>query len=149
VPAYRSVMRLTSPAFAYGRRIPLRFTCDGEEVSPPLVVHDLPPGTISLTLMMEDADVAGGTWTHWMLFDLPPIEEIAEGAGDLGTRGVNSWRRIGYGGPCPPAGIHRYLFRIFALDDTLRLPERSGKAEIVAAMEGHILGEAILMGRYG
>jgi len=118
VPAYRSVMRLTSPAFAYGRRIPLRFTCDGEEVSPPLVVHDLPPGTISLTLMMEDADVAGGTWTHWML-------------------------------PCPPSGIHRYLFRIFALDDTLRLPERSGKAEIVAAMEGHILGEATLMGRYG
>ena len=149
VPAYRSVMRLTSPAFAYGRRIPPRFTCDGEEVSPPLVVKDLPPGTISLTLMMEDVDVAGGTWTHWMVFDLPPIGEMAEGVGDLGTPGVNSWRRIGYGGPCPPSGIHRYLFRVFALNDTLRLPERSGKAEILAALEGHILGEAILMGRYG
>ena len=89
------------------------------------------------------------TWEHWILFDLPPVDEIAEGVRDLGTPGVNSWRRIGYGGPCPPSGIHRYLFRVFALDDTLRLPERSGKAEVFAAMEGHVLGEAVLMGRHG
>ncbi|MBU1226302.1 MAG: YbhB/YbcL family Raf kinase inhibitor-like protein [Actinobacteria bacterium] len=142
-------MRLTSPAFAYGRRIPPRFTGDGEENSPPLTIDDLPAGTISLALVMEDPDAPGGTWAHWVLFDLPPVGAIAEGARSLGTPGVNSWRRIGYGGPCPPSGIHRYLFRVFALDDTLRLPERSTRAEVLAAMEGHVLGEAVLMGRYG
>ena len=142
-------MRVTSPAFGYGRRIPLRFTCDGEDLSPPLVIHDLPAGTISLTLVMEDPDVAGGTWVHWVLFDLPPLDEIPEGVRDLGTPGANSWRRIGYGSPCPPTGIHRYLYRVYALDDTLRLPERSGITEVLAAMEGHTLGDAVLMGRHG
>ncbi len=142
-------MRLTSPAFAYGRRIPVRFTADGAEVSPPLVLGDIPAGTLSLVVLMEDPDAPGGTWVHWVLFDLPPIDRIPEGAGDLGTPGANTWRRIGYGGPCPPSGIHRYLFRVFALDDTLRLPVRSPKPEVSAAMEGHVLGEAVLMGRYG
>ena len=86
---------------------------------------------------------------HWLLFDLPPLERIPEGATGLGTAGVNSWRRIGYGGPRPPSGIHRYLFRVFALDDTLRIPERSGSGEVTAAMRGHLLAEAVLMGRYG
>jgi Raf kinase inhibitor-like YbhB/YbcL family protein len=113
------------------------------------MIGDLPAGTISLSLVMEDPDAPGGTWVHWVLFDLPPVGAIAGGERSLGTPGVNSWRRVGYGGPCPPSGIHRYLFRVFALDDTLRLPERSTRAEVLAAMEGHVLGEAVLMGRYG
>jgi Raf kinase inhibitor-like YbhB/YbcL family protein len=142
-------MRVTSPAFSYGRRIPVRHTADGEGVSPPLHLHDLPDGTISLALIVEDPDAPGGTWVHWLLFDLPPLERIPEAATDLGTAGVNSWRRIGYGGPRPPSGIHRYLFRVFALDDTLRIPERSRSSEVAAAMQGHLLAEAVLMGRYG
>lgn len=140
---------MTSPAFRYGRRIPVRFTADGEEVSPPLVVTGLPGGTLSLALVMEDTDRPGATWAHWVLFDLPPISEIPEGVSGMGIPGVNSWRRIGFGGPDPPTGIHRYLFRVFALDDTLRLPERSSWKEVAAAMHGHVVGEAVLMGRYG
>ena len=144
-------MRLTSPAFDYGRRLPVRYTADAPagEVSPPLRVDGLPEGTLSLTLLMEDPDVAGGTWLHWLLFDLPPVGEIPEGAAGLGVPGVNSWRRIGYGGPAPPSGIHRYLFRVFALTDTLRLPERSTRREVEEAMGGRLLAEAALLARYG
>lgn len=142
-------MRVTSPAFHYGRRIPVRFTADGDEVSPPLVVSGIPDGTLSLALVMEDPDRPGATWVHWVLFDLPPVGEIPEGVSGMGIPGVNSWRRIGFGGPDPPTGIHRYLFRVIALDDTLRLPERSSWQEVAAAMPGHVMGEAVLMGRYG
>lgn len=142
-------MRVSSPAFSYGRPIPTRHTGAGEGISPPLVVADLPPGTISLAVVMEDPDAGGGTWDHWVLFDLPPVGEIPEGAPGLGIDGVNSWHRIGYGGPLPPFGIHRYLFRVFALDDTLRLPERSTKEAVLRAMRGRVLAEAVLMGRCG
>ncbi len=144
-------MRVTSPAFAYGRRIPRRHTADapGGEVSPTLRVEDIPEGTISLAVLMEDPDAPGGTWVHWLVFDLPPSAEIPEGAAGLGVPGVNSWRRVGYGGPQPPSGIHRYVFRVFALDDTLRLPERATRREVEAAMQGRVLAEAVLMGRYG
>lgn len=144
-------MRLTSPAFEYGRRLPVRFTADAPdgESSPPLRIDGLPAGSLSLTLLMEDPDAPGGTWLHWLLFDLPPVREIPEGAAGLGVPGVNSWRRIGYGGPRPPSGIHRYLFRVFALDDTLRLPERSTRHEVEAAMAGRVLADAVLMARYG
>jgi len=142
-------MRVSSPAFAYGRPIPARHTGAGEGISPPLVIADLPPGTISLAIVMEDPDVTGGTWDHWVLFDLPPLDEIPEGAAGLGIDGANSWRRIGYGGPLPPFGIHRYLFRVFALGDTLRLPERSSKNAVMGAMQGRVLAEAVLMGRCG
>ena len=144
-------MRLTSPAFDYGRRLPVRFTADAPdgEVSPPLRIDGVPDGTVALSLLMEDPDAPGGTWLHWLVFDLPPEADIPEGAAGLGVPGVNSWRRIGYGGPCPPSGIHRYLFRVYALDDTLRLPERSTRREVEDAMEGRVLGEAALLARYG
>ena len=144
-------MRVTSPAFAYGRRIPGRFTADAPEgeVSPPLRVDGIPGQAVALTVLMEDPDTPGGTWVHWLLFDLPPVTDIPEGVSGLGTAGVNSWRRIGYGGPAPPSGIHRYLFRVFAHDDTLRLPVRSDRAAVEAALAGRVLDEAVLMGRYG
>jgi len=118
-------------------------------VSPPLHLDDHPPETISVALVMEDPDLPGPTWVHWVLFDLPPVAEISEGVTGAGVSGANSWRRVGYAGPCPPTGIHRYLFRVFALDDTLRLPERSRWAEIDLTMRGKVLADAVLMGRYG
>jgi Raf kinase inhibitor-like YbhB/YbcL family protein len=142
-------MKVTSPAFEYGRQIPVRHTCDGEGVSPRLRVDDIPAGAISLAVIVEDPDAPAGTWIHWILFDLPPDPDIPEGASGIGVDGLNSWRRAGYGGPCPPSGTHRYMFRIFALDDTLRLPERSTQETVEAAMRGKVLDEAVLMGRYG
>jgi Raf kinase inhibitor-like YbhB/YbcL family protein len=140
-------MRLTSTAFAYGRMIPSRFTCDG--VSPPLQIDDLPAGTVALVLLVEDPDAPAGTWVHWLAYDIDPASDIVEAVEELGTPGRNSWRRRGYGGPCPPTGIHRYLFRVFALDESLRLPEDRDREEVERAMAGHVLGEAVLMGRYG
>jgi Raf kinase inhibitor-like YbhB/YbcL family protein len=142
-------VRLTSPAFDYGRMIPVRFTVDGDNVSPPLVVDDLPTGTTSLALIVEDPDVEGGTWVHWVAYDIDPAASIGEGVEDLGTPGHNSWRRRGYEGPKPPTGMHRYLFRVYALDCTLRLPEDLDRRELDQAMEGHVLADAALMGRYG
>ena len=142
-------MKVTSPSFAYGRTIPVRHTCDGGNRSPALVVEGIPKGALSLAVIVEDPDVEGGSWTHWVAFDLPPAAGIPEGASAPGVDGLNSWRRAGYGGPCPPSGIHRYLFRVYALDDTLRLPERSSRGAVEAAMRGRVLAEAVLMGRYG
>ena len=128
--------------------MPVRFTCDGDEVSPPLEVDGVPSGTAALAIIVEDPDVPGGTWVHWLAYDIDPKAEIAEGVEELGTPGRNSWRRRGYGGPCPPHGLHRYLFRVFALDTTLRLSEDADRRAVERAMAGHVLDEAVLMGRY-
>src|SRR5690606_18771768 len=105
-------MRLTSPAFEHGEPIPAKYTCDGEDVSPPLKIHDLPEGAASLALVMDDPDAPMGTWDHWVAYNVPLTESIAEGAAEVGTAGRNSWGRQGWGGPCPPGGTHRYFFRI-------------------------------------
>ncbi|MCB2223625.1 MAG: YbhB/YbcL family Raf kinase inhibitor-like protein [Actinobacteria bacterium] len=139
-------MRVTSPSFEYGRRIPARHTCDGDGVPPRLDVDGIPAGAISLAVLVEDPDAPGGTWVHWVRFDLPPESPVAA---EGGRTGANSWRRAAYDGPCPPTGTHRYLYRVYALSDTLRLPDRSTAAEVRAAMEGTVLDEAVLMGRYG
>ncbi len=142
-------MRLTSPSFAYGRRIPVRHTGDGDDRSPPLRLRDLPEGTITLVLIVEDPDVPGGTWNHWVAYDIEPTDEIPAGVERLGTPGHNSWRRAGYTGPRPPTGIHRYLFRVYAVGTTLGLPEGADTRTLLAAMKGNVLAEAVLMGRYG
>ncbi len=141
-------MRITSSAFADGETIPARYTCDGQDISPPLVITDAPPGTESLTLIVDDPDAPVGTWDHWVEFDIAPTGEIPEDVGQLGTAGSNSWGRTGFGGPCPPSGVHRYFFKLFALDVTLGLAEGSDKAEVMAALEGHVLAEATMIGRY-
>jgi Raf kinase inhibitor-like YbhB/YbcL family protein len=141
-------MEVSSPAFEAGGPIPARFTCDGADVSPELRLVGMPEGTDSLVLIMDDPDAPVGTWDHWVAFDLEPAGAIAEDVGALGTGGLNSWRRTGYGGPCPPAGTHRYFFRILALDGRLGLAEGATKDEVVNAAEGHVLAEAILMGTY-
>ncbi len=142
---------LTSSAFAQGERIPTKYTCDGEDISPPLQWSNPPQGTQSFALIMDDPDAPVGTWVHWVLFNLPAdTQELPEqttlpaGAQD----GKNSWGRTGYGGPCPPSGTHRYFFKLYALDTTVNLTSNADKAQLLRAMEGHILAQAEVMGTY-
>lgn len=142
-------MALTSPAFNSGDPIPEKFTCDGEDISPELDWFGTPEGTVSLALIMDDPDAPVGTWVHWVVFNLPmDLSGLREGMTGVGLDGTNSWNRGGYGGPCPPSGTHRYFFKLYALDQTLDLEAGADKAAVLSAMEGHILGEAELMGTY-
>ena len=148
-------LKLTSASFEDGDMIPPRHTCDGANVSPPLAWDDVPATAAALALICDDPDAPMGTWVHWVLYDLPPdITELPEGVPtrevlDSGARqGRNGSRRIGYGGPCPPSGTHRYYFKLYALDDKIDLPPGATKKQLLAAMEGHILAEGQLMGRY-
>jgi len=150
-------MLLESPAFADGDSIPSKYTCEGEDISPPLRWSKLPEGTRSLALIVDDPDAPDPkapkrTWVHWVLYDVPAdATGLPEGADPLpvGTReGLNDWDRIGYGGPCPPIGRHRYFFKLYALDASLgALPEPS-KAALEQAMAGHILAQTQLIGTY-
>jgi Raf kinase inhibitor-like YbhB/YbcL family protein len=147
---------LKSSAFKPGETIPRRHTCDGEDVSPPLVLVGTPSGTKSFALVCDDPDAPAGTWVHWVLYDMPAtLTGLPEGvravpALDDGSRqGTNDFRRPGYGGPCPPRGAsHRYYFRLYALDTVSGLPPGASKAALLKAIEGHTLGVAELMGRY-
>jgi Raf kinase inhibitor-like YbhB/YbcL family protein len=148
-------LQLTSPAFEEGGLIPQKFSCDGQDVSPPLYWKGVPDGTRSLALICDDPDAPVGTWVHWVLFNLPaettslpeavPENETLENGA---RHGLNSWRRPGYGGPCPPGGTHRYFFKLYALDTNLDLSAGTGKEDLLKEMEGHILAEVRLMGRY-
>ena len=149
---------LTSPAFAGGELIPVRFTGDGPDISPPLE-WTTPPGAVkSFVLIVDDPDAPVGTWVHWVLVGIPPDrkglpEGVDKGAHPKGLEGAvngkNDFGRLGYGGPAPPRGpAHRYFFKLYALDSPLGLPAGATKAEAEKAMKGHILGQAELMGRY-
>lgn len=140
-------MRLTSSAFEHEGDIPSRYTCDGADVSPPLTLGDIPPGTVSLALVMDDPD-APATWDHWLAYDVAPTTEISEDVATLGTPGTNSWGRTGYGGPCPPSGTHRYVFTLYALDVLLGLQPGADKATLLAALSDHVRAEAVLLGHY-
>ena len=144
-----------SDVFAAGEAIPSKFSCDGQDVSPPLTWRGLPEGTQSLALIMEDPDAPAGIWVHWVIYDIPVsltgLPEGVPGEAELpnGTRnGANSWGRGGYGGPCPPSGTHRYFFKLYALDRALDLAPGATKEGLLAAMQGHILGQAEVMGTY-
>lgn len=143
-------IKLESEAFAEGDTIPVKYTCDGEDTSPDLSWSNDPVGTKSFVLIMDDPDAPGGTWDHWIVFNIPPTtKSVQEGQEPTGTKGKNSWGNLGYGGPCPPSGTHRYFFIIYALDlDSLSLAEGATKSEVETSMEGHILDQASLMGRY-
>jgi len=148
---------LTSSAFKDGETIPVKYTCSGKDVSPPLRWSPPPRGTQSLALIADDPDAPGGTWVHWVFFNIPSGERsLQEGVPRKeafpqgGLQGFNDFRRVGYGGPCPPPGTpHRYYFKLYALDTTLNLKPRATKAQVVDASKGHILAEARLMGRFG
>jgi Raf kinase inhibitor-like YbhB/YbcL family protein len=149
-------LTLTSPAFAPGKPIPARYSCEGLDLSPPLRWSQPPSGTRSLVLICEDPDAPTGTWVHWVLFNLSPsLRELPEGVPPLKVvlekahQGKNDFGRLGYGGPCPPPGKpHRYFFRLYALDTQIQLPPGTEKPELLRAMEDHILAEGELMGIY-
>jgi len=143
-------MKITSPAFQHNTMIPAKYTCEGMDINPPLVVEDIPEKTKSLVLIMDDPDAPVGTWIHWIVFNIPCTGkklEIKENS-IPGVQGWNDFRRVNYGGPCPPSGTHRYFFRIYALDTTLNLKEGAKRQEVEDAMKGHILASAELIGLY-
>lgn len=141
-------MEVTSVAFEEGGNIPAEYTCDGRDISPPLRLSDVPPEAVSLVLVMDDPDAPGGTWDHWVEFNVPVTDDIPEAAGSPGTPGRNSWGSFGYRGPCPPRGTHRYFFTVYALAEQLNLPRGTPKEKLLEAIQGKVLAEATLMGRY-
>ena len=148
-------IELNSPAFSEGEMIPARYTCDGPDVSPELSWSGVPDDAKSLALICDDPDAPMGTWVHWVLFNIPPGAnglpgEIPSDASleNGAQHGTNDFRRLGYGGPCPPGGTHRYFFKLYALDAELALESGISKAELLEAMQGHILDEGQLMGKY-
>ena len=148
-------MKLASPAFAEGGMIPAKHTGDGLDLSPQLNLEGLPEKAQSIALICDDPDAPAGTWVHWVLFNwpakdtnfpqgIPPEKSLANAA----SQGQNDFRRIGYGGPCPPGGTHRYYFKAYALDVRLELAPGQTKAKLLDAMKGHVLAEAQIMGKY-
>ena len=148
-------IKMNSTAFKEGEMIPKRYTCDGEDISPPLSWDSVPEGTKSLALICEDPDAPRGTWVHWVIFNIPadtrgldenipPQKTLPSGA----RQGRNDFGRIGYGGPCPPSGTHRYYFKLYALDTVIDLKPGATKTELLKVMDGHIIAEGQLMGRY-
>ena len=147
----QKIMRLTSPAFENNQLIPSKYTCDGEDINPPLRIEGVPEETKSLVLIVDDPDAPLGTWDHWIVWNIDPstslIEEnkVPEGA----IEGKNDFGKNSYGGPCPPSGTHRYHFKLYALDKKLQLDSSSEREAVEKAMEGHILDWAELIGLYG
>lgn len=143
-------LALGSPMFSNGSTtIPARYTCDGVNISPPLSISGVPSKTQSLVLIMDDPDAPGGTWDHWVVFDIPPtVRTISEGKEPPGRSGKNSWGKTGYGGPCPPKGEHRYVFQLYALSHVLALPAGSTKAAVLTEMKGYVLAQTELTARY-
>ena len=146
---------LKSSAFLQDDPIPATYSCDGENISPPLAWTDPPHGTRRFVMILDDPDAPAGTWVHWVLFNLPadarslpeavaPDPMLSDGT----IHGSNSWNSIGYGGPCPPSGEHRYFFKLYALDSILDLEAGANKEQVLEAMEGHVLAQTELMGTY-
>ena len=149
-------IEVTSPAFTEGASIPTRHTCDGEDVSPPLKWSRIPDGTRGIALVVDDPDAPGRTWVHWVLYGLPAdVTELPEGISAAertpqGTQqGTNDFKKLGYGGPCPPPGSpHRYFFKVYALGADVSLEPGATKRELLFAIEGQVLAQGQLMGRY-
>jgi Raf kinase inhibitor-like YbhB/YbcL family protein len=148
-------MEITSSAFDEGAMIPEKYTCDDMDISPPLTWSNVPEGTMTFAIICDDPDAPMGTWVHWVLFNIPPnINELSEDvpASEIlpngAKQGKNDFGKIGYGGPCPPGGIHRYYFKVYALSEELNEKAGISKSELLKAMEGNILSEGRLMGRY-
>ncbi len=148
-------LKVTSTAFQEGGRIPVQYTCDGADISPPLNWSSGPGGTKSYALIADDPDAPLGTWVHWVMYNIPvtagslpenvkKTESLSSGA----VQGINDFKRYGYGGPCPPGGMHRYYFKVYALDAVVKAGPGLTKKKLLGEMEGHILGQGELMGTY-
>ena len=146
-----ATMNLTSPAFTQGQPIPVKFSCKGADLSPAIAWTEPPADTKSFALIMDDPDAPVGNWVHWVLFNIPAsaraLPEAATFA-DGSVQGTTSAHSVGYHGPCPPSGTHRYFFKLYALDTTLNLSSSADKKSVLAAIEGHILAQAELMGTF-
>jgi len=138
---------ITSPAFENNGLIPSKYTCDGDDINPALKIEGIPERTQSLVLIVDDPDAHMGTWNHWIVWNIPPTGNIEENSVP-GTEGLNDFRRHLYGGPCPPSGTHRYFFKVYALDIKLVIGSNSRKKDVEKAIEGHILAEGEIIGRY-
>ena len=152
---YAMELDIKSTAFGDGESIPGKYTCDGEDISPPLSWSQPPEGTKSMVLICDDPDAPVGTWVHWVLYGISPDtlelsenilddKEVLNGA----KHGINDFRKYGYGGPCPPGGMHRYFFKLYAVDTEIDLKPGATKGKVLDAIKGHILAEGQLMGRY-
>ena len=148
-------IKLSSSAFEDGGLIPAKYTCDGADISPPLQWQAVPEGTKSIAVICDDPDAPMGTFVHWVLYNLPAeTKELSENIPAENTlpngasQGVSDFGRIGYGGPCPPSGTHRYFFKIYAVDAEVGLAAGAGKGELLKAIQGRILGQGQLMGKY-
>jgi Raf kinase inhibitor-like YbhB/YbcL family protein len=142
-------VKISSPAFENNGMIPSEYTCDGSDTSPPLIISGVPKEAKSLAIIMDDPDAPMGTFTHWVVWNIPPQKtQFAQGEKISFPQGKTSFGGKSYGGPCPPGGTHRYFFKLYALDFVLNLKEGSSKADLERAMSGHILAEASLMGKY-
>lgn len=140
-------LRVSSDSFKPGGSIPSRFTCDGNDINPGLDIGDIPMEAKSLALIVEDPDAPGGTWLHWLVWNIPITHHIREN-GNPGVQGMNDFDRCSYGGPCPPSGTHRYFFKLYALDSLLNVKEGAGRSEVEKAMRDHIVGYGELSGVY-
>lgn len=140
-------MRLSSPEFEHNQPIPAKFTCQGEDINPGLAIGDIPEEAKTLALIVDDPDAPMGTWVHWVVYDIPVTNHIKQES-IPGKQGKNDFGRKDYGGPCPPSGTHRYFFKVYALDKQLGSPEGISKQDLEKAMQGHILGQAELIGLY-
>jgi Raf kinase inhibitor-like YbhB/YbcL family protein len=140
-------LQVRSLVFSQGGHIPPKYTCEGENVNPPLEIGGLPQKTKSLALLVEDPDAPSGLFEHWLVWNIPPNEAISENTVP-GVSGRNSFGNTGYGGPCPPSGSHRYFFRVYALDTNLDIPAGSDKKTLEGAMKDHILASGELMAHY-
>jgi len=143
-------MKISSPAFAHNGVIPAKYTCEGEDINPPLEFSDVPNNARSLSLIVDDPDAPAGTWVHWLVWNIDPsLGRISEGQRNSDSlEGTTSFGRTGYGGPCPPSGTHRYFFKLYALDTILNLPTSASNQDLEKAMQGHIISQAELMGTY-
>ena len=147
---YKVCMKIQSSAFDNNSEIPTEYTCDGDNINPPLEFVDIPDNAKSLALIVDDPDVPFRTWVHWMIYNIDPnAEEIEkDSVPEGGIEGTTDFGKPGYGGPCPPSGTHRYFFKLYALDAVFELPKNATKEMLEKAMEGHIISKAELVGLY-
>lgn len=146
----RMAINITSSVFQNGVNIPQKYGCRGENINPPLSINHVPAEAKSLVLIVDDPDAPGGTWNHWLVWNINPRQEkIEENSSPRGAvTGINDFGKANYGGPCPPSGVHRYFFRLYALNSLLNLSPTARRGDLNQAMEGKIIGQGQLMGRY-
>lgn len=140
-------LTIRSPAFGPNKKIPVKYTCQGEDINPPLTIEGIPEGTKSLVLIVDDPDAPMGTWVHWVVWNIDPVNTIEEDSVP-GEQGINDFDKHEYGGPCPPSGEHRYFFTVYALDTMLDLETDTKKLEVEQVMEENILAKGELIGLY-